>query len=190
MQIDPHTLSVIINFIGLGISVYVYFRWLREPKKQNAGEKSPLAPPEKSGTRAASKAAIYVVICSIIIGTIYFIPERMGRKDATAVCESISVGTRFRFDMESLNAYLKDQKSKYGTLFAANYYPKVKDVPDGNGAIIPVFLGGYPFSRAYCVLHLNEGAVESTRLMFNAEDYEYCNGEMRGIWECAGGEQK
>ncbi len=128
---------------------------------------------------------IELSIVVFIIGLIYGIPEYIGRKDATEVCDSIPVGKKFSIEINELNAYRKDQKEKHGTLFAANYFPKIKGVEDGNGAIILVFLAGFPFSRAYCVLHLNAGVVESKRLMFNAEDYEYCDGEIRGVWECS-----
>jgi hypothetical protein len=125
-----------------------------------------------------------------IISMIYGIPEYMGRTDAAAVCETISVGTGFSTRMNELDAYRMEKKAKHGTLFAANYYPKTKESTDGNGAVIIVFLAGFPFSRAYCVLHLKEGVVESKRLMFNAEDYEYCDGEIRGVWQVSEETQK
>lgn len=100
------------------------------------------------------------------------------------------MGTRFGRETSELLAYSKDQKLKYGTLFAANYYPRIKGSDDGNGAVVLVFLAGYPFSRAYCVVQLKDGVVESKRLMFNAEDYEYCDGEMRGVWACSDGQTK
>lgn len=184
---DQHTLSVILNYVAVGVVIYVCIRWLRKLKSQQKGTEKPISVPLKM---RLTRTVALVVISGVIIGGIFLIPEWMGRKDATAVCDSISVGTQFRFDMESLNTYRNEQKSNYGSLFAANYYQKVKGVEDGSGAIILVFLAGFPFSRAYCVLNLNQGIVESTRLMFNAEDYEYCDGEMRGLWECPDEKQK
>jgi len=180
MNANQHMLSVILNILVMGLIAYVYVRWLREPKKQQACER-PLSIPPKT---RFSRAAVIVVTCGVIVGGIYFVPEWLGRKDATAVCESIAVGTQLRFDLESLNAYRDELKSQHGTLFAASYYPKIKGINDGTGAILLVFLGGYPFSRAYCALNMQDGVVESKRLMFNAEDFTYCDGEMRGVWEC------
>lgn len=179
MNVNQQMLSVILTVLVIGFIAYVYVRWLRKPKKQQAIEKPPPIPPKKR----FSRAAVIVFTCGVI-GGFFLVPEWMGRKDATAVCESIPVGTQLQFDQESLSAYRDELKSRHGTLHAASYYPKIKGINDGNGAIILVFVGGHPFSRAYCVLNMQDSVVESKRLMFNAEDYTYCNGEMRGVWEC------
>jgi hypothetical protein len=190
LQTIPHTISVVLNYAAIGIGIYFCVRWKRKRNGQRLTETPSSAPPKKRLASAISKTLVYLVISSAIVGIVFVIPERMGRSDATAVCNAIPAGTMFRFDVASLDTYRRHQKSKYDTLFAATYYPKVQDIQDGNGAVILVFLGGFPFSRAYCVLNLKEGTVESTRLMFNAEDYAYCDGEMHRLWECSNGKQK
>ena len=147
---------------------------------------APSSPPYKQRkSHGMSRTAVAVGVSIVIIAFVYWIPEQMARNDATAVCQAIEPGAKFPIDMDSLNAYRKDKKSTYGTLFAASYFPKSNETLDGNGAVILVFPGGFPFSRAYCVVNLNEGIVESTKLMFNAEDYTYCDAGMRRLWECS-----
>lgn len=181
MNLDQHTHSVILNYLLMGVIAYVCIRWLRVKKRNVEGASSPI-PLNKE--KRSLHVLISLAIAALIVGVVFFVPEWMGRKDATAVCESISVGAKFPFDQESLNTYRHEQKARFSNLFAASYFPKSKEMMDGTGAVILVFLAGFPFSRAYCVLNLNEGVIESTRLMFNAEDYTYCDGEMRGVWEC------
>lgn len=139
--------------------------------------------PDRGATWKRRLAETSIVVT--ILGLIYGIPEYSGRSDASEMCASVPVGERFITDNNVLYANRNQVKDKFGTFFAASYHPKIKGIEDGNGAVVLVFLAGFPFSRAYCVLHVNESVVQSKQVMFNAEDYEYCDGKMRGVWECS-----
>ncbi len=180
----------LVYFVLAGVAWYLMKRFENYVKPVQPLPKLTAASKSKDGKGWKSKFLIQASIVILIISAIYGIPEYIGRSHATEVCESISIGTRFSTKINELKAFRMKQKEKHSSLFAANYYSKVAGTEDGNGAIILVFLAGFPFSRAYCVLSLNEEVVESKRLMFNAEDYDYCDGEIRGVWECSQEKQK
>lgn len=188
MKTTEDYLLGILYFALAGIIWYLSRRLESTKEPASQFSKSPIPSQQKPKAEKASarkQGLVVFFVATFIIGLIYGIPEYFGRRDASGMCESIPVGEKVITDNNALYAGRKRVKEKFGTFFAASYYPKVKGIEDGNGAVVYVFLAGFPFSRAYCVLHVTDSVVHSKQAMFSAEDYEYCDGEMRGVWECS-----
>lgn len=73
-----------------------------------------------------------------------------------------------------------------GALFTAGHFFDDKTPQSGAGAVIFVFLGWFPFGREFCVLNLKDGLVQSKRTIFGADDHDYCDGDVRPVYECTG----
>ena len=126
------------------------------------------------------------MLFAILLGGFVVYPEVRARMDATGLCESIPVSARMKIDRPALEAMTREYKARYNTLYTTNYFPDEKNTQSGNGAVMFLFLGWFPFGREYCVLSMNKDVVLSKRTLFNADDYTYCDGDVRFISDCSG----
>lgn len=132
----------------------------------------------------------------LIWGAIYGIPEMLARRQTVAACEAVPLGSVQAVDRDALNALRARLRDDHGSLYATAFYPRDgTDFRSGDeqpttsttGAVILVFLGGFPFGREWCVLDVENGFVHSRRTFFGTDDYAYCDGDVRhSYFECSG----
>lgn len=124
------------------------------------------------------------VLASIFLGFFWAYPEYRARDDAEKSCASIALNARLDVDRQSLDNTRKELKPKFGSLYVVNFFADDAGKPNASGGVVLVFLGGFPFGREFCALKLKEGLVVDKRVVFDADDYQYCKGDVRLVTEC------
>jgi hypothetical protein len=129
---------------------------------------------------------IDVLIASIILLLIYYLPEKKARREASEFCSEIRIYSEMSLNNTLLQEQRARDKARFSTLYAVNSFISNESSSARSGTILYVFLGGFPFGREYCVVKVRDGVVAETRIIFDAYDYDYCAGDVRKLYECPG----